>query len=422
MARWIYNIIFYLATPLIVLRLLWRSRRSPAYRRRWRERFGQVPAVATDRNVIWVHSVSVGETLAAIPLIKALQARHPDVLVVVTTMTPTGSERVRAALGDSVYHVYAPYDLPGAVCRFLDRVHPAKLVIMETELWPNIIHHCRRRDIPIVLANARLSAKSARGYGRIGALTRTMLSGLTLVAAQTRDDGERFRALGLQAEQLEVAGNIKFDFAVTDERREQADRLARQWRGDGDRPVWLAASTHRGEDEQVLKALATLRECFPRLLLVLVPRHPERFDEVEKLCRGAGFALVRRSRGQVPGATDAILLGDTMGELPVFFGACDVAFVGGSLVPVGGHNLIEPAAWGCPVLSGPHLFNFTEASVKLEQAGGMLVCADADQLATAVGDLLADTALRERAGNAARAVAEANRGALAKLLDLIDSV
>lgn len=421
MARLIYTLFFYLATPLIVARLLWRSRRSPAYRRRWRERFGWVPPVDADRQVIWVHSVSVGETLAAIPLIKGLQQRHPQALVVVTTMTPTGSERVRAAFGDSVYHVYAPYDLPGAVRRFLGRVHPSKLVIMETELWPTIIHQCSTRNIPVVVANARLSARSARGYGRIAALTRTMLAEVTLVAAQTQEDGERFLGLGLAPAQLAVAGNIKFDFEVTEERRQAAAELARQWRG-GDRLVWLVASTHRGEDEVVLDAFAALRERFPALLLVLVPRHPERFDEVYRLCQATGFSVLRRSQGRAPAADDAILLGDTMGELPVFFGACDVAFVGGSLVPVGGHNLIEPAAWGCPVLSGPHLFNFAEASAKLRQQGGLLLCRDAGELTSAVCDTLADPALRVRVGNAARAVAEANRGALARLLALIDSV
>ncbi len=419
MARTLYSFVLYLLTPLILVRLLWRSLPAPAYRHRWRERFGRVPAIRGDGEVIWVHSVSVGETLAAIPLIEALGERYPGAAIAVTTMTPTGSERVRAVFGDRVYHVYAPYDLPHAIARFLGRLRPRMLIIMETELWPNLIHACRQRHIPVVLANARLSAKSAAGYRRFARLTRPMLESLSVVAAQTRDDGERFLKLGLPVDTLRVTGNIKFDLKLDEQRRALAGELDKRWRGSPPRPIWLAASTHRGEEAMILAAHRRLLAEYPSLLLVLVPRHPERFDEVASLCREQGFVVVRRSSGESPGPDHQVLLGDTMGELPVFFGACDLAFVGGSLVPVGGHNMIEPAAWGVPVVSGPHLFNFAEASKLLADNGGMKVCADPQALVGEVGHWLGDAGARRAAGVAAREVAEANRGALARLLGVI---
>ena len=406
--------------PFVMARLLWRARRAPAYALRWGERLGFGPALGPGRRVIWVHAVSVGETLAALPLVRALQRRYPEARLVVTTMTPTGSARVTAALGDSVHHVYAPYDLPGAVDRFLRRIHPDLLVIMETELWPNILAGCRRRNIPVMLANARLSARSATGYRRLAPLTRGMLGQLAVVAAQTRDDGERFLALGLPAERLAVTGNIKFDVEIDAARRGRAEALGREWRGPGGRPVWLVASTHRGEDAMILDAFARVLEAHPRTLLVLVPRHPERFDEVARLCAQRGHRLARRGAGESPTEHQQVLLGDTMGELPDFFGACDLAFVGGSLVPVGGHNLIEPAAWGVPVLSGPSLFNFAEVASLLEAAGGMRVCGAAEEIAAEVKRLLADQSERRLLGARARAVAEANRGAMERLLALID--
>lgn len=418
--RILYSLVFYLLTPFICLRLLWRSRRVPAYRRRWRERVGVVPRPGRDREVIWVHAVSVGETIAAVPLVRRLQERYPDALIAVTTTTPTGSERVGALLGDSVYHSYAPYDLPDALARFLARLQPRLLIVMETELWPNLVHACARRDIPVVLANARLSEKSATGYRRFAALTARMLGELTWVAAQHEDDGARFLALGLPAARLQVTGNIKFDFAIRDEQRRQAQALAEQWRGADGRPVWLVASTHKGEDEVILDAFARVLARVPNLLLVLVPRHPDRFEQVAALCRARDHRTARRSRAEIPDAATQVLLGDTMGELAVFFGACDIAFVAGSLVPVGGHNLLEPAAWGVPVLSGPVLFNFAEASALLLQAGALTLCESADEIADAVVKLVEDPDQRSRQGAAARAVVDANRGALARLMALIE--
>ena len=420
MARAIYSLLFYLLTPLILLRLLWRGRKAPDYRRRWSERFGFVPVVDAGRQVIWVHSVSVGETLAAVPMIKQLQARHPEALLAVTTMTPTGSARVKAVFGSSIYHVYAPYDLPDVLHRFLNRIHPDVLVIMETELWPNLVHSCRGRNIPVVVANARLSEKSAKGYQTFSRLTLPMLQRINCIAAQHQDDGARFLELGLSERQLVVTGNIKFDLSLDDEIKIKAQVLKAQWQGDSKRPIWLVASTHRGEDEIILDSFEQIRLSFPELLLVLVPRHPERFDEVFQHCSRRGLHVVRRSTGASPSLGDQVLLGDTMGELLLFFGACDIAFVGGSLVPVGGHNLIEPAAWQVPVISGPHLFNFVEASRLLLEAKGMVICEGVGVIAHQVTELLQNPTLAAEMGAAAKWVADNNRGALDQLLEIIE--
>ena len=419
MSRIIYSAIFYLLTPIILLRLLYRGLKAPAYKKRWAERFGFPVYAESTADFIWLHAVSVGETLAAVPLVKTLQEKYPQHRLMVTCMTPTGSERIKAAFGDSVDHSYMPYDTPDSVARFLNRLKPKMLIIMETELWPNTIAACQSRDIPVILANGRLSARSATAYQRISSLVQPMLSGISAVAAQHKDDGDRFIRLGLPPSALEVTGNIKFDLSLDQDVQDRATVLSEQWHCGNNRPVFLAASTHRGEDEIILQAFGQIKQQVDNALLVLVPRHPERFNQVGELCISAGFTLARRSAGDKVEAAD-VLLGDTMGELMVFFGACDVAFVGGSLVATGGHNMIEPAAWGVPVLTGPHLFNFTEASQLLLAADGMLVCHDADDLAEQCIALLGNKDRRQEMGNAARLVAEANRGALDKLMSVID--
>lgn len=422
MPRVLYTSLLYVLTPLILLRLLWRSRRAPAYARRWRERFALAPALEFKGKVIWVHAVSVGETLAAVPLIKALQVDYPAALVVVTTTTPTGSEQVRKVFGDSVYHVYAPYDLPDVLTRFFARIRPAILIIMETELWPNLIYKCKKLGVPVAVVNARLSAKSAAGYRKIASLSKPMLRDISLVAAQSPADGERFVDLGLDREKLVVTGNIKFDLQLDEALREQAASLKADWRGPGGRLIWLAASTHGGEDEQILSAFSQVLRVVPDTLLVLVPRHPERFNNVARQCVDSGFTVTRRSQAGGIDQDVQILLGDTMGELLLFCGASDMVFVGGSLVPVGGHNLIEPAAWGVPVLTGPHLFNFAEVASKLTEAGGLKLCKNDTELATAIIDLLQNAGARQRLADAARSVADANRGALLKLSDGLRSL
>ncbi|NKF21039.1 lipid IV(A) 3-deoxy-D-manno-octulosonic acid transferase [Solimonas marina] len=418
--RALYTVLLYLATPFVLLRLLWRSRALPAYRRRWGERFGFVtppPAPVA----VWVHAVSVGETLAALPMIRALVARHGERHVWVTTTTPTGSERVQALLGEAVVHTYAPYDLPDVVARFMRRVRPAKIVVMETELWPNLLRAAAAREIPLFIVNARLSPRSFRGYSRVPGFARRTLADCAQIAAQSDADAERFRQLG--AARVVTMGNIKFDQAVPDAQV----ALGRALRGRlGERPVWVAASTHEGEDELLLGAHRQLLQTHADAVLLLVPRHPQRFDAVARLIERERFTLQRRS---VLGALDGspapidaqVLLGDSMGEMFAFFAAADIAFVGGSLVPVGGHNVLEPAALGLPVLFGPQMHNFIQArDLLLDAQGGVGV--DAANLAETLRALFDDPARRIALGVAGRAVVAANRGALQKLLTAIGEV
>lgn len=417
-SRLVYSALYYLLLPLVVARLLWRSRRDANYRRRIGERFGFVaPALVPGRPVIWLHAVSVGETIAAAPLVEALLAGYPGHQLLITSMTPTGSAQVQARFGPRVAHCYAPYDTPSSVARFLRRTAPVLYLIMETELWPNSVAACRARHIPVVLTNARLSAKSARGYARFGGLSAELMAGLSAVAAQTEADRERLLNLGLAAERCTVSGSIKFDLTIDAAQRQRAAALRAAWAGDG-RPVWLAASTHPGEEAAVLAAYAGLRQQFADLLLVLVPRHPDRAAELVALATGGGWTLQRHSSGEPLGAGVDILLGDTIGELLAFYGAADVAFVGGSLIARGGHNPIESAAWGCPVVAGPSQYNFAEASRLLVEAGAMATVG-AEQLAGQVAGWLADPALRSAAGAAGCSVAERNRGALALQLAVI---
>ncbi len=413
--RSLYTGLLYLLLPLALLRLYWRGRRDTGHRQRWRERLGFVPTLSPGG--LWVHAVSVGETRAALPLIRALLDRYPDLPLLVTTTTLTGSRQVREALGERVHHVYAPYDLPGATRRFLQRARPRLAVIMETELWPNLLRQCATAGIPVLLANARLSERSARGYGRIRGLTAALLRDVTLIAAQADADAARFRALG--APRVEVAGNLKYDLALPADLLERGRRLRRDLLGD-QRLVWIAASTHAGEDEPILEAFARLRARWPALLLLLVPRHPERFDSVAALCRQRGFAVARRSGRNVCTPDSAVFLGDSMGELLLLYAAADLAFVGGSLVATGGHNVLEPALLGLPVLFGPHMFNFTEAGERLLEAEAAWRVADAGELAAAADRLLSDSELRQIAGQRGQAVVERHRGALAALLGLIE--
>jgi len=419
MNRALYSLLFHLGLPLVAGRLAWRAWRAPAYARRIGERFA-LGLPPLEPGGIWLHAVSVGESIAAAPLVKALLERYPQLPVTITCMTPTGSERIQAMFAGPEYagrvqHCYLPYDLPWAAARFLDRVQPTLAVIMETELWPNHIHQCARRGIPVAVANARLSARSARGYARFAGLTAPMLTELSLIAVQTATEAERFRSLGARDECVEVTGSIKFDLTVDPELAPRAAALRQQW-GASTRPVWIAASTHAGEDEAVLAAHRELLVHWPNALLILVPRHPERFNGVFERCQRLGFSLRRRSTGDAVLASDQVLLGDTMGELLFLYALADVAFVGGSLVANGGHNLLEPAALGKPVLSGPHLFNFLEIAAQLRAAGALLEVDDAQALAAAIAELWREPARAAQMSAAGMAVMTANQGALARLL------
>ncbi|WP_085685262.1 MULTISPECIES: lipid IV(A) 3-deoxy-D-manno-octulosonic acid transferase [unclassified Pseudomonas] len=417
MNRTLYTALFYLGLPLVAIRLWLRSRKAPAYAKRIGERFSYgMPALQPGG--IWVHAVSVGESIAAAPMIRALLQRYPQLPITVTCMTPTGSERIHAMFADEprIQHCYLPYDLPCAAARFLDRVQPKLAVIMETELWPNHIHQCAKRAIPVALANGRLSERSAKGYGRFSKLTAPMLAEMSLFAVQTEAEAQRFRDLGARPETVEVTGSIKFDLTIDPQLLQRAAELRGQWQAQ-ERPVWIAASTHEGEDDVVLNAHRRLLANHPDALLILVPRHPERFNSVFELCQREGFATVRRSTGANVDAQTSVLLGDTMGELLFLYALADSAFVGGSLVPNGGHNLLEPAALAKPVISGPHLFNFLDIAAQLRSAGALAEVDDAEGLATEVQRLFELPRDAQRMAEAGLSVMRRNQGALQRLLD-----
>ncbi|EMH4164868.1 lipid IV(A) 3-deoxy-D-manno-octulosonic acid transferase [Pluralibacter gergoviae] len=417
MLELLYTALLYLIQPLIWIRLWVRGRKAPAYRKRWGERYGFFSHPLKPGGIM-LHSVSVGETLAAIPLVRALRHRYPYLPITVTTMTPTGSERVQSAFGSDVQHVYLPYDLPDALNRFLDKVDPKLVLVMETELWPNLIRILNKRHIPLVIANARLSARSAKGYGKLGKFIRTLLQRITLIAAQNEEDGERFITLGAKRSQVQVTGSLKFDISVTPQLAAKAITLRRQWAPR--RPVWIATSTHDGEESIILDAHQALLKQYPDLLLILVPRHPERFPDAIDLVRKAGLSFTTRSSGEVPSSGTQVVVGDTMGELMLLYGIADLAFVGGSLVERGGHNPLEPAAHAIPVLMGPHTFNFKDICARLADASGLITVTDAASLVKEISALLNDADYRSFYGRHAVEVLYQNQGALQRLLQLLE--
>jgi 3-deoxy-D-manno-octulosonic-acid transferase len=414
----IWRIAVYLLLPYAVGNLIWRGLRYPEYWHRWPERFGIVARLSGLRT-LWVHAVSVGEVRSAAPLVAALVARYPKHRIVVTTMTPTGSKQVRDLFGDRVSHCYVPFDFPDAVRRFLDRVRPEAAVIAETEFWPNIFAECRRRRIPLLLVNGRVSQASLRGYLRVPNIARAMLANADLLCAQTRVDAQRLRNLGAVEHLIHVTGNLKFDVEVPARLLEEARELRGHW--GRERPVLIAASTHAGEERKVLEAYALLKRRFPTLLLVLVPRHPERFHAVAALSRRRGFAVALRSRtpAALPVGTE-VLVGDTMGELQRLYAAADVAFIGGSLVPHGGQNLLEPCAVEVPVVFGPHMFHFEEISAMALERGAARQVHDVQGLAEAVALYFDQPDLRRAAGSAAHTLVADNRGALERTLALVE--
>ena len=418
MLRFLYTIAIYLATPVIVLRLIARGLHYRDYFARWRERFGHFPDPGL-RDSIWVHAVSVGEVNAALPLIRALRRRYPQLPLVVTTVTPTGSERVRAQLGEEVFHLYLPYDLPSAVRRFLDRTRPSLAVIMETEIWPNLFHACGRRGIPLVIANARLSERSLRAYAPIHRLVAEALGNVDHIAAQSHADARRYRTLGADVAKVSIAGNLKFDMPIPQGVRERGETLRQYW-GET-RPVWFAASTHEGEELAVLQAHAEVLHRLPDALLLIAPRHPERFRAVEQSARNLGFSTSTHS-GEKPDANCQCFVIDVMGAMMRHYAASDLAFVAGSLVPIGGHNVLEPASLARPVLVGPYTFNFEEITRSLIEGGGARRIGGPGELGPAVLDLLRDAPLRHRMGANARVVFARERGAVRRTMILIERI
>ncbi len=414
--RWLLRLLL----PFALLRLLWRGFKNRAYWRRWNERLGFVP-ILDSRPTIWLHAVSVGETRAAEPLVRVLQRQYADHRILITTTTPTGSAQVERSFGPHVAHTYFPFDLPSVIARFLRRTQPRLLIVMETEWWPVLFHACRNAGIPIVVANLRLSMRAAQRYGRVPNLTRATLEQVSAFAAQTEPDAERLRELGAPSSAVHVTGSIKFEIELSPSLRATAGRL-RVGLG-RERPVWIAASTHAGEDEIILRVQRQLQRRFRHLALILVPRHPERFDTVAQLCRAQGFSVERRSTG-APEHTPAmqILVGDTMGELPALIAASDLAFIGGSLVPVGGHNILEAAAAGVPSLFGPHMFNFADIAARAIASGAAIQVDNEIELARTVADLLADVGHRHAMGEAGERLVAQNRGALSRTLAVVQQI
>ncbi len=417
--RLLYTLAMFLVTPLLVLRLLVRGLRSRPYQRRWPERFGFFDAPGFVGS-LWVHAVSVGEVNAAEPLIKALQRSYPNAPLVITTVTPTGAARVRQLFGDSAFHVYLPYDLPFAVRRFMNRIRPRLALIVETEIWPNLYFACHRRGIPLMIVNARLSARSMRGYKPLRRLAASALHCVDLIAAQSRTDAARYRLLGADPKKVLVSGNMKFDMPIPAGALAEGAAMREHW--GARRPVWMAASTHEGEELSVLEAHLKVLQRLPDALLLLAPRHPERFRLVEHAVRSLGFKVATRSVDGVPSTVHQVCVIDAMGQLMPFFAASDVAFVGGSLVPIGGHNVLEPAALSVPVLVGPHTFNFEEITRSLIEQGGAELVPDAERLGPGVLRLLLDGARRDRMGEAAQQVFGRERGAVQRVMRLIDGL
>jgi 3-deoxy-D-manno-octulosonic-acid transferase len=414
----LYTVLFYLLTPFILLRLLWRSLKAPAYRRRWNERFGFYDKTYS-QNVVWFHAVSVGEAEALFPLLRLLQTRHPGLKLLITTTTPTGSARVQAVFGGKAEHVYLPYDMPFVIGRFLTAFKPRLAVIMETEIWPNLYAACGRQQIPLFLINARLSEKSARGYRKIPSLIRPTLEHVSLIAAQTADDAERFVQIGAKPDSVRVMGNMKFDIEIAEETLAQGRRLKASVFGD--RFVWILASTHKNEEAPFLNLYPEIKVEIPDLLLVIVPRHPERFSEVKNLCEERGLkAVMRTSESPCTAETD-VYIADTMGELKMLYAAADVAFIGGSLVPVGGHNLLEAAAAGVPVMLGPYMANFKEIAGGVLAHQAALQCRSPEEIIGTILSLYADPEQRTELADRARVFLNENRGAIAAIAELIEA-
>jgi 3-deoxy-D-manno-octulosonic-acid transferase len=412
--RTLYTVLITLVLPLIALRLWWRARRQPEYLQHVGERFGRYAGKNNAVPLIWLHAVSVGETRAAEPLLRALREHYPQHRLLLTHMTPTGRETGVALFGDDVLRCYLPYDYPRAVARFLAHYKPSVGVLMETEIWPNLVHACQTRAIPLYLVNARLSEKSFARYQRVGALTADTVRALTAIAAQSADDARRFEGLG--AARVSVTGNLKFDVAPSVVHMALGEHLRESFEATGKRRVLLAASTREGEE--LLFINNKLHE-IPNTLLVIVPRHPQRFDDVAALLDQHHIAYQRRSANEAVRAETRVLLGDSMGEMVAYYAACDVAFIGGSLLPFGGQNLIEACAVGKPVLIGTHTHNFAEATERAVTAGAAVRVMDGADLLRKATALLDNPKVTERMSAAALAFAGEHRGATQKLVELI---
>lgn len=414
----LYRVVVWLAVPFVFGYFLWRARREPGYRRDWGQRLGFIPTEIPE-DAVWVHTASVGEVQAIAPVIDDLLASRPDLPVVVTTMTPAGRQRVEERFSNRVHHCYIPLDLASAARRFLDRLRPRLGIIVEMELWPELLRASRQRGLPLYLVNARMSEGTLRSSQHLRSLFREALAAFEWIGAQSETDAQHLIALGAQSERVVITGNIKFDQSPPEEQIQVGKQL-REALGAA-RPVWVAASTRDGEEEIVLEAFNRVRRQLPDACLILVPRHPQRFDSVARLVSDAGYRLQRRQDHAPPDGLTEVFLGDSVGEMGTYLAAADVAFVGGSLVPLGGQNMLEPAAIGLPVIAGPHRFNFQAVAELLAQAGGLVTVHDADELAQAVIGLLTNTEHHRGMATAARACVTANQGARGLVVNRLSS-
>ncbi|BCN23000.1 lipid IV(A) 3-deoxy-D-manno-octulosonic acid transferase [Vibrio alfacsensis] len=419
--RIIYTLLLALASPILLFGLYKSKPNKPKFGKRWKEHFGFTPKLKATERPIWIHAVSVGESIAAIPLIKALKEKRPDQPILVTTTTSTGAEQI-AKLGDLVEHRYMPIDFAFAVKGFLKAIQPKQMLIIETELWPNTLNVVHNAEVPITVVNARLSEKSCKNYAKVQPLFNLFIPCLDKVLCQTESDAERFERLGVGKEKLEVTGSIKFDIQISQDVKDKGKALRAEL--GHDRPVWIAASTHKGEDEQVLEAHRQVLESHPDALLVLVPRHPERFDNVFELCQKQGFNTVRRTNQTEVTESTQVYLGDTMGEMLNLIGAADVCFMGGSLAgdKVGGHNVLEPAALGVPVITGPSYYNFKEIVEMMQVKSLISIVNNTDQLAQSITVLFEDRSLRNTLQNDMTQFYDINSGTIAKTLNAVKEI
>jgi 3-deoxy-D-manno-octulosonic-acid transferase len=415
--RFAYVILTYLLVPVHACYWFFRGLGNRSYWDRFGQRFGWGYPNLTG-SCIWVHAVSVGEVQASVPLVRSLADRFPNRRILITTVTPTGGARVRLLFGDTVEHCYIPFETPDAVSRFFNSIKPEIALIMETEIWPNLFHECGRRMIPLVLVSARISPRSVKTYRTFLPLFRETLSHGIVIAAQSEIDADRFRSLGAATERTRVTGNIKFDVELPADLQERGIALRRD--NFAGRPVWVAASTHDREEELLLYAHKLVQNRHPNAVLVLIPRHPERFPTVRNYLLKGSYSFVARTEGRPCTSATAVYLVDTMGEVPLFYAAGNVAFVGGTLVPVGGHNLLEPASLGLPVITGPHLFHTQDIADKFAKVGASITVNDAQQLGLAVADLLGDEARAREIGARGLAIVQQNRGSRDRLLRLLE--
>ncbi|HIF52112.1 MAG TPA: 3-deoxy-D-manno-octulosonic acid transferase [Thiotrichaceae bacterium] len=415
--RLLYTLIVYLLVPFVLLRLFWLGLKNPAYRIRWQERFGFFSWTSFNKPVLWIHAVSVGEVNAATPIINRLLDQYSHYQIIVTTVTPTGAVTLEQHFDKIIKHLYLPYDLPYSVKRFLNIIKPSILITMETEIWPNLYYACQCSDIPILIINARLSEKSSKGYRMVSSLMKQTLMKVDVIAAQTKNDAERFISFGADKSKVYVTGNLKFDISIQHSITEQAQSLKRYF--SVNRPVWIAASTQEGEEEIVLGAHKRVLEKYPDTILILAPRHPDRVNKVTLLCDIAEVKYIKRTEQKSFSRDDNVYLLDTLGELQLHYAASQIAFVGGSLVKTGGQNMMEPASLGLPVISGLHTYNFTEITDLLLEEDALAIVSNELELANEICVLLADANRRHNIGEKGRQVIEANKGNIDRLMEII---